>query len=89
MLARSKKPKMKMGEAKKKAKESEKKMRERAPWLDSLSSATGKETTRDESICNVIFFLDPPWGGLNYKQETSITLTLSGHDVFDVSWCGH
>ena len=83
MLSRSKKKKM--GEEKMMMKMGEEKKRVRAPWLDLLSSVTGNETKRDENISNVIFFLDPPWGGLNYKQENSITLTLSGHDVFDVS----
>ena len=31
-----------------------------------------------------IFFIDPPWGGLNYRDETLIDLKLSNMDISEV-----
>jgi len=33
-----------------------------------------------------VIFLDPPWGGPEYKNATSIRLSLSGKRLSDVCW---
>eukprot|EP00946_MAST-07B_sp_MAST-7B-sp1_P003097 g3097.t1 len=47
--------------------------------------ATGEWTKNSHAECtHLLFFLDPPWGGLNYKEEVSLPLTLGSRPIADV-----
>lgn len=37
-----------------------------------------------KNIKQDVIFLDPPWGGPEYKEKTSVSLFLSGRDIADV-----
>jgi hypothetical protein len=63
---------------------------------DCLSLLRAKSRTILPNLSNYIFFVDPPWGGLNYKDQATVTLKLGGEPIeaviracFNVDRCAH
>lgn len=44
----------------------------------------GDFTIESKKLIQDVVFLDPPWGGIDYKEQSSITLYLSGIPIQEI-----